>query len=88
MIFSDFPTLVQNLLYTDGIDTMQKLVDKVGEVGLNEVMQKYHITYDLPSSILEEMAEKNHAFLKGHPWYDLITAYESQCTKFICAEVY
>lgn len=27
-------------------------------------------------------------FLKEHPWYDLITAYESQRTKFICAEEY
>lgn len=64
MIFSDFPTLVQRLLYTDGIDTMLKLVDKVGEVGLNEVMRKYRITYDLPRSLLEEMAEKNHAFFE------------------------
>ena len=77
---------MQRLLYADGIDTTQKLVDKVGEVGLNEVMRKYRITYDLPKSILEEMAEKNHAFLKDHPWYDLVTAYESQCTKFTCAE--
>lgn len=88
MIFSDFPTLVQRLLYTDGIDTMPKLVDKVGEVGLHEVMRKYRITYALPRSLLVEMAEKNYAFLKEHPWYDLITAYESQCTKFISAEEY